>query len=56
MTPRALTSAGFLALHIEGTKKRKVYEGTLEDGPASDLPIRAILRNDFVSPQVYWCS
>ncbi len=55
LTPRVLTNTEFLVLHIEGAEKRKVFELALQDGKQTDLPVRAILRNDIRQTQVYWC-
>ncbi|MEM7425890.1 MAG: 6-phosphogluconolactonase [Pseudomonadota bacterium] len=55
LTPAALTNSRFLVLHIEGDRKWAVLQRALEDGPAAALPVRTILRNDNVTPEVYWC-
>ncbi|MEM8686630.1 MAG: 6-phosphogluconolactonase [Pseudomonadota bacterium] len=55
LTPRALINTNFLALHIEGTDKRTVYNAAMGNGPEAEMPVRAILRNDIQATQVYWC-
>ncbi len=54
MTLPAIVSAKNLILHIEGAEKRAVFEKTLEDGPADDMPVRHIIRHPDVQLQVYW--
>lgn len=51
--PRILDSH-FLALHIEGMEKKAVYETALADGPAEELPVRAVLRAAAGRLQVFW--
>lgn len=48
-----ILSAGFLALHIEGAEKRRVFEQACQPGEADDMPIRHVLgaRDDVT---VYW--
>ncbi len=55
LSAKALLNTEFLALHIEGAEKRVVLERALEDGPAEEMPVRSILRNDIRQVQVYWC-
>lgn len=56
MTLPVITSANFLVLHIEGTKKRDVFEEALRDGPADELPIRHIIRDPRARLHVYWAA
>jgi 6-phosphogluconolactonase len=51
--PRIL-DAHFLALHIEGMEKKAVYENALADGPAKDMPVRAVLRGAADRLQIFW--
>jgi 6-phosphogluconolactonase len=44
-----------LYLHVEGDEKAEVLERALADGPAEDLPIRAVLRQTQVPLTIYWC-
>ncbi|MCS0495237.1 6-phosphogluconolactonase [Ancylobacter sp. MQZ15Z-1] len=44
LTLPVLLAADALALHIEGAAKRPVLEKALGEGPATDMPIRAVLR------------
>lgn len=55
MTPAALTRTHCLVLHIEGATKKEVLEAAMGDGPVEEMPVRAILRDDNVQAQVYWC-
>ena len=49
-----LLAAGRLSLHIEGAGKRQVLEQALADGPAEDMPVRAVLRAE-TPVTLYWC-
>lgn len=51
--PRLLRTDG-LYLHIEGEEKAAVLDTALGDGPAEDMPIRAVLRSGH-AVSVYWC-
>jgi len=44
LTARVILRARVIALHIEGETKRAVLAKALGDGPAADMPIRAVLR------------
>ncbi len=44
LTARVILRAQAIALHIEGEGKRAVLEKALGQGPANELPIRAVLR------------
>lgn len=49
-----LEQAGRLALHIEGAEKKQVLKKALSEGPAEDMPVRAVLRS--AAPvTLYWC-
>lgn len=49
-----LLGAKSLMLHIEGAEKRKVLDRALAEGPAEDMPVRAVLRA--AAPiTLYWC-
>lgn len=49
-----IEKAGRLALHIEGADKKAVLDKALGDGPAEDMPVRAVLRS--ATPvTLYWC-
>jgi 6-phosphogluconolactonase len=54
MTLPVITAAGFLVLHIEGARKRSVFEEALRDGAADDLPIRHVIRDPRARLHVYW--
>ncbi|QIB34119.1 6-phosphogluconolactonase [Ancylobacter pratisalsi] len=54
LTLPVLLAADALALHIEGPAKRPVLEKALGEGPATEMPIRAVLR----APRpldIFWC-
>lgn len=44
-----------LYLHIEGDAKATTLETALQDGPVSDMPVRAVLRQSAKPVNVYWC-
>jgi 6-phosphogluconolactonase len=49
-----LESAGRIALHIEGEEKKTVLDRALQEGPAEEMPVRAVLRS--ATPvTLYWC-
>lgn len=52
LTLPRLTSARFIALHIEGAEKRTVLERALSSAPA--LPVRRVFDNAQHAVQVYW--
>jgi 6-phosphogluconolactonase len=49
-----LTDTGYLVLHIEGAEKRKVLDLALEEGPETEMPVRAVLRSN-TPLTLYWC-
>ncbi len=54
LTLPVLLAADALALHIEGAGKRPVLEAALGEGPATDMPIRAVLRAR-PALDIFWC-
>lgn len=52
---QTLTSARFLALHIEGAAKRVALEAADREGPPEEMPVRAVLHNEITPVQIYWC-
>lgn len=52
LTLPTLSSADFLALHIEGDKKREVLVRAQGEGADSEMPVRSVLRH---GPDIYWC-
>ena len=44
-----------LYLHIEGAQKANTLELAKTDGPISDMPIRAVLRQTVKPVEIYWC-
>ncbi|MBL4892433.1 MAG: 6-phosphogluconolactonase [Rhizobiaceae bacterium] len=54
LTLAAILIANFLAVHLEGGKKQQVMERAMDGSePASDLPIRHILRN-YKDVELFW--
>lgn len=54
LTLPVLLAADALALHIEGDAKKPVLEKALGDGPATEMPIRAVLRAK-PALDIFWC-
>jgi 6-phosphogluconolactonase len=54
LTVRALLDARALVLMFAGERKRHTYEAACGDGPESEMPVRAILRQRRVPLDVYW--
>ncbi len=54
LTLAVLLDAAVIYLSFEGLAKRSVMERALQAGPVEDLPIRAMLRQNAVSVDVYW--
>lgn len=53
LTLPVLLASDRLALHVEGASKKTVLDAALADGPAEDMPIRAVLRSG--KPlEVFW--
>ncbi len=51
----ALLRARRICIQISGAGKWAVYQQALADGPVEDMPVRAILRQNRVPVDVYWC-
>ncbi len=51
----ALLQSRQIFVQIIGALKRRVYERAKAPGPESDMPIRAILRQNLVPVALYWC-
>jgi 6-phosphogluconolactonase len=51
----ALLRARRICIQIGGAIKWQVYQRALESGPIEELPVRAILRQQAVPVDVYWC-
>lgn len=51
----ALLHTDRLVLHIEGAGKLAVLEKAEAEGPAEEMPIRAVLRQKQVLLNIYWC-
>ena len=54
LTAPVLATAAHIYLHIEGNNKRGVLCGAMEEGPETEMPIRAVLRRAHKRLQVYW--
>ncbi|MCK0197547.1 6-phosphogluconolactonase [Ancylobacter sp. 6x-1] len=54
LTLPVLLAADALFLHIEGEEKRRVLARALDEGPASEMPVRAVLRAPR-PPEIFWC-
>lgn len=54
MTLRQLLEARFLALHIEGEDKKTVLEAARREGPAQEMPVRAVLRGAGDRLNLFW--
>lgn len=52
--PTRLLATRALYLLFFGDDKRAVYERALDDGPAVDLPVRAMLQQTHVAATAYW--
>jgi 6-phosphogluconolactonase len=55
LTPAPLSSAHFVALHIEGAQKHVTLERAAHGGPEDEMPIRAILQRAIKPVETYWC-
>jgi 6-phosphogluconolactonase len=51
----ALLQSRRICLQISGARKWQVYQRARSGGRAEELPIRAILRQEAVPVDVYWC-
>ncbi|MDP3523901.1 MAG: 6-phosphogluconolactonase [Hoeflea sp.] len=54
LTLPRLVEAGLVVLHIEGEAKKVVLARALEDGPETELPVRAVLRHATTPLEIYW--
>ncbi len=54
LTLMALLDSRRIVLHLTGDDKRDVYRLALADGPAEELPIRAVLRGAADRVELYW--
>ena len=50
----ALLDARQIILTFQGMAKRHVYESALQPGEVEDLPVRAVLRQERTSVEVWW--
>jgi 6-phosphogluconolactonase len=51
---RRLLDTGALYLHIEGEEKAATLARAMDEGPAEDMPVRAVLRQQVKPLQIYW--
>ena len=56
LTLPAVLSARKIFLHITGDEKKKVLKKAFEEGPASEMPIRFILRQEKTPVEIFWAS
>jgi len=54
LTLPLLMNARFLALHIEGKEKLVTFEQAMQNGPETDMPVRAVLYHAESPVQVFW--
>jgi 6-phosphogluconolactonase len=54
LTLPAILDAREIIVHITGQAKKEVLDKALADGPAEEMPIRFILRQQTVPVTVYW--
>ena len=54
LTLRALLTSRRIVVQLAGDNKWQVYQQALAAGPVSELPIRAVLRQEEVPVDVYW--
>ncbi|MFA7381847.1 MAG: 6-phosphogluconolactonase [Desulfurivibrionaceae bacterium] len=54
LTLPALLQSRRIILHLAGPGKRAVYEKALADGPVTEMPIRAVLRQTAAPVTVFW--
>lgn len=54
LTLPTLTNSREIILHITGDSKKKVLDNVLTEGPANNMPIRWILRQQQAPVQIFW--
>ncbi len=54
LTLAALLNSRAIFVHIVGAEKKAVLDQALGSGPAEEMPIRAILRQDQVPVRIFW--
>ncbi len=54
LTLKALLEANFIALHIEGAKKRETLDIALGGGSELDMPVRAVINRAGDRLQIFW--
>lgn len=55
LTLARILAAGSIYLHIEGDEKARVLDLALSPGATSDMPVRAVLRQDQKPVTIFWC-
>jgi len=54
LTLPVLLDAKQIIIHITGSEKRTVLQLAMADGPESEMPIRAFLRQNTIPVRIYW--
>jgi 6-phosphogluconolactonase len=54
LTLPLLLAADMIAIQIEGAEKRAALDAAMQPGPATDMPIRAVLASQ-PAPDIFWC-
>lgn len=54
MTLNTILDSRQIFLHITGHDKKEILDKALQEGPAKDMPIRYVLRQDKTPVVVYW--
>lgn len=54
LTLPAILDCRQIILHITGEQKKEVLDKAMQDGPAEEMPIRYVLRQQKTSLSVYW--
>lgn len=54
LTLPLILAARAVYLHIEGAEKAAVLQNALQDGPETEMPVRAVLRRR-AALEIYWC-
>lgn len=54
LTLPAILSARKIFLHITGDEKKTVLQKAMENGPAAEMPIRFVLRQEMTPVEIFW--
>ncbi|NND50397.1 MAG: hypothetical protein HKN60_09125 [Rhizobiales bacterium] len=55
LTLPVVLDTALLVVHIEGDSKRAVLERALQPGAVRAMPVRAVLRQNELPVDLYWC-